>query len=120
MRWDQTEYLLKGLYLGLLVVVGLHAPTWGSIGVLAASSAAGLWYYPLPREQQTMAGALLLLGIPGFYLLTFASFEEETEVEIAALCGALGVGLWALSAESIVRTIALVAPLLLYYIYTKY
>src|SRR5437762_14208010 len=42
MRWDQTEYILKGLYLGLLVVVALHEPTWSSIGVLAACTAAGL------------------------------------------------------------------------------
>src|SRR5205814_2315759 len=87
---------------------------------IVGSAAASLWFHPLPAEQQTMAGALLLLGIPGFYLLTFASLEEESEVEIAALCGALGVGLWALSSESVARTIAIVAPLLLYYTYTKH
>jgi tetratricopeptide (TPR) repeat protein len=234
MRWDQTEYILKGLYLGLLVVVALTAYaspddnlTWASIGVLAATTAGGLvmalgwaavrkvqggvsaaghtlgfilflllenpravftgvigglmagvyflvrgsesselvigpalggvvlglalwglrnlrdaqlrnylglalaaalvggaaaalWFYPLPPDQQIPAGALLLLGIPGFYLLTFASFEEETEVEIAALCGALGVGLWALAGDSTFRSAAFVVPLLLYYTYTRY
>ncbi len=227
MRWDQTEYLLKGLYLGLLVAVALHGPTWGQIGILFACTAAGLaialgwaaiqkrrdgvavtghafgfvlflllenpravftgvicgltagtyilireserselifgpalggialglalwavrnlrdarlrsylglalavaivggaatalWLYPLPIDLQT-AGALLLLGIPGFYLLTFASFEEETEVEIAALCGALGVGLWVMAGDSdFLRAVAVVVPLLLYYMYTKY
>ncbi|MEI7685763.1 MAG: hypothetical protein WCL32_12115 [Planctomycetota bacterium] len=229
MRWDQTEYILKGVYLGLLVVVALHGPTWTDIGILAATTATGLalalgavalrkvregatvrgrvigfalflllenprtvfggvlggltagtyliirgteqwgpvlypvlggvvlgmglwtvrnlrdakirnylgfalalaivggaaaalWLNPFPVEQQTMAGALLMLGIPGFYLLTFASLEEETEVEIAALCGAFGVGLWVLSAESVpaFRSVAIVVPLLVYYTYTKY
>jgi tetratricopeptide (TPR) repeat protein len=231
MRWDQTEYILKGLYLGLLVTVALHEPTWTGIGILAACTAAGLvislswaafrklregvavtgralgfvlflllenpravftgvisgltlgvyiwvrflyqgseqtelvlgpvlggavlgmalwalrnlrdarlrnylglalaaalvggaalalWFYPLPADQQMTAGALLLLGIPGFYLLTFASFEEESEVEIAALCGALGVGLWMMAGESAFRTLAVGMPMLLYYTYTKY
>ena len=229
MRWDQTEYILKGLYLGLLVAVALHGPTWGQIGLLLACTAGGLaialgwaavqkiregvslkgnalgfvlflllenpravftgviggltagsyfllrdsdraelifgpalggvalgfalwvvrnlrdaqlrvylglalaaaiiggaaaalWLSPMAVERQTVAGALLLLGIPGLYLLTFASLEEETEVEIAALCGALGVGLWFLGGESApaLRSFALVPPLLLYYTYTKF
>lgn len=229
MRWDQTEYLLKGIYLGLLVVVALHGPTWPDIGILAGCTAAGfalavglvalrkiregatvsgrtlgfllflvlenprsvfagviggltagtyfivrgseewgpvlypvlggavlgmllwalrnlrdtklrknlgfglalalvggaataLYFNPLPNEQQIMAGALILLGIPGFYLLTFASLEEETEVEIAALCGAFGIGMWALSVESApaFRSFAVAVPLLVYYTYTKH
>lgn len=229
MRWDQTEYILKGVYLGLLVVVALHEPRWADIGLvvggtflglavalgwlavrkiregtavagrtlgfflflllenprtvftgilggltagtylvvresddwglvfypilggvvlglalyavrrlrdvrrrnmlglalavaIVGGAAAALWQYPFPPSQLTMAGALILLGIPGFYLLTFASLEEETEVEIAAICGAFGVGLWALSAESAppLRSLAVVVPLLLYYTYTKY
>lgn len=229
MRWDQTEYLLKGIYLGLLVVVALHSPSWADIGIVAGCTVGGfllslgwaavqklrsgvsiggqalgfllflllenpqavftgivgglaagtyfiirgseqhelifgpvlggmvlglgmgalrnlrdvkhrsgvglalaaaliggaacaLYFYPLPDNQQVMAGALLLLGIPGFYLLTFVSFAEETEAEIAALCGALGVGLWMLTANAApaVRSFAIVPPLLLYLTYSRY
>ena len=38
----------------------------------------------------------MLLGIPGFYLLTFASMMEESEIEIGAICAALGVSLFIL------------------------
>ena len=36
----------------------------------------------------------MLIGIPVFYLLTFAGLAEESEVEIGAICAALGIGLW--------------------------
>jgi tetratricopeptide (TPR) repeat protein len=71
-----------------------------------------------------MIGTLLLLGIPLFYLLTFASMVEETEVEMAAICAALGVGLWILG-EQLADTspnfkfIALALPLVLYFVYTR-
>ena len=37
MRWDQTEFLLKGLYLGLLLTVALHDPTWADIGLVTGN-----------------------------------------------------------------------------------
>src|SRR5262245_2746759 len=42
MRWEQTEFLLKGLYLGLLALVAVHNPTWLQIGQVAAFTFAGL------------------------------------------------------------------------------
>src|SRR5437868_928375 len=35
MRWEQIEFILKGVYLGLLLVVALEAPAWWQVGVIA-------------------------------------------------------------------------------------
>src|SRR5205809_465486 len=123
LRWEQTEFLLKGVYLGLLVLVAWQIPTaaapgaiclytvgclgvvfyamryvrdrrirmWLGLGlviVLSGSLAAAIYARPelVSQRQLTMIGVLLLFGIPGFYLLTFASLIEESEVEIAAIC----------------------------------
>jgi tetratricopeptide (TPR) repeat protein len=231
MTWDRTEYLLKGIYLGLLLLVAMQGPSWRELGVVAACTfgglviclavgayhkiregfrvagrlpafvlflllenpgmvylglvlglaigakyafpehtgeesnwhllapvaggavlglifwiirsvrdrqtrnwlglalaitliaggAAALWFYPLPANQQFMLGVILLAGIPGFYLLTFSSLIEESEVEIAAMCAALGVGLWLLSRDVLpnIHLLALVMPLMIYYWYTR-
>src|SRR5687768_5163797 len=42
MRWEQTEYLLKGLYLGLLVMVALYSPTWTELAVVGGCTFGGL------------------------------------------------------------------------------
>lgn len=235
MRWDKTEFLLKGLYLGLLVMVALHGPGWAEVGFVAAFTLGGLvlsttatawqkyregyrprgrpiayvlflllenprmvyaglilglalgaytafreqaaatdtsmldfgalgggaalgivlgmlrtvrdrhtrlWLglavaaalvgaalyiklaYPtlLTAEQLHMLPVLLLVGIPGFYLLTFASLVEESEVEIAAICAALGVALCFLGdkfGSSQFGLTALVIPVLIYFLYTR-
>ena len=56
---------------------------WGSLALavlLVAGAVAVLAYFPtfLREDNRPMAGWLLLLGIPGFYLLTFASVVEES------------------------------------------
>ncbi len=67
----------------------------GVIAVLVGGAAALFHFQPtLLTADKQMIGTLLLLGIPGFYLLTFAGLVEESEIEIAALCAALGIGLW--------------------------
>src|SRR6185295_14141566 len=93
---------------------------------LVGGAIAVLHFRPelLPKEQRGMVGTLLLLGIPLFYLLTFASLVEETEVEMAAICAALGVGLWILGGEVSegspnFQTISLALPLILYFFYTR-
>lgn len=230
MRWQQTEFILKGLYLGLLIVVAMHNPTWEEIAQVGGFTLAGLaiclamagyykvregyqikgrwigfllflllenpgmvyagiiagltvgtsatfrehplrdddhyawlifspivggvvlgvlfWMMRLVRDKRLRnwlglglatllmggsfaliyfeppfftedlrikIGMLLLLGIPGFYVLTLASMVEESEVEVAAICSALGIALGFLS-KSI---LALVIPLTLYYVYTR-
>jgi tetratricopeptide (TPR) repeat protein len=237
LRWEQTEFLLKGLYLGLLVLVAWQIPTWGEVGLVAAYTVAGLaiclgvaawrkmregyrahgrvlgfllflvlenpglvyagliaglavgacltfgdrtdrpmeWDSLIPlaggavlgvvfyamryiRDRKIrlwlglamvvvlagglvaaiylrpavfsdiplkMIGVLLLLGLPGFYLLTFASLIEESEVEIAAMCTTLAIGGWILAHEYqpgsyVLESVALVAPAALYYLYTRH
>jgi tetratricopeptide (TPR) repeat protein len=63
----------------------------------AVLAATGIYLLPsimAPDQPRVMFGTLLLLGLPLFYVLTLASMTEESEVEIAAICAALGVGLW--------------------------
>jgi tetratricopeptide (TPR) repeat protein len=231
MRWQQTEFLLKGVYLGLLVLVGLQAPnlqqglqtaliTLGGLvlclGIAAAQKLregyrvrgrligfilflilenpilvyTGLllgltlgaylilnlnremdetlllapilggailgqvfWFLRHVRDrrirlwsglalaaviiggtiaylqfettfttaQRDAVARLLLLGIPGFYLLTFAGMVEESEIESAAICSALGVGMWILAENQspTVKTLALVLPAAIYFLYTR-
>src|SRR5262249_14807386 len=51
--------------------------------------------YPdvLEAKGRTL-GTFILLGLPFFYLLTFAGEAEESEVEVAAWCAALTLGIW--------------------------
>src|SRR6516165_4729764 len=42
MRWQQTEFLSKGIYLGLLLYVALQGPTWAEVGQVALITIAGL------------------------------------------------------------------------------
>ena len=67
-------------------------------------------------------GVYILLGLPFFYLLTFCGEAEESEAEIMALCGALGVGLALMDLSSKVTNIgggviALLLPISIYFVY---
>lgn len=72
-------------------------------------------------EMKRWFGIVLLLGLPFFYLLTFCGEAEESEVEIAALCAGLGIGLYLLRLSTIASEytdkLILLAPLILYYVY---
>ena len=59
-----------------------------------------------------------MLGLPFFYLLTFAGDAEETEVEAAAICAAMAVGVWLVQITPALPLIAVVLPLAIYYAYT--
>lgn len=73
-----------------------------------------------PAAKRNFA-IVLLSGIPFFYLLTFCGEAEESEVEIAAICAALGIGLYLFGMESGIEQAAgkviLIAPLILYFLY---
>jgi tetratricopeptide (TPR) repeat protein len=231
MRWLHTEYLLKGVFLGLLVFAALQQPNWEQTGMLAAFLAGGVciglalalasWvprgirvggrylalllflilespsliyfgsiggllagalyvrdpskgYSLLPicagvgalvglaigearrigstnwRTSAAVAmasilvglalmyiesdesiyrmdgetslrhqfGAHLLLGLPFFYLLTFAGRAEESEGEFAILCAGLAIGFWLIDLTPTVRSVGFIVPLGLYFAYT--
>ncbi len=78
------------------------------------------------NEAIDAIGGLLALGLPGFYLLTFAGFVEESEIEIGAMCAALGIAIWSIRAliaqyvniAPVVGGAALLIPLGVFFVYT--
>jgi len=98
--------------------------------VMASSIvAAALYYFGLidPQEGHDLPkhpewfGIYLLLGMPIFYLLTFSGHEEESEVEIGAICAGLGLGIGLMSLKN--QNVYLSAAILLvtfYFVYTWY
>jgi hypothetical protein len=235
MRWEPIEFVLKGIYLGLLVVIALENPGWQQVGLIAAITLGMLaaclaisalqklregyrirgrvpgfllflilenpllvysgvivglafgaykvlfedidepWESMIPvaggailgyvfwnvrqwddrrwrfwgsltvaallvlgfssmsqrneNVPQDMIAYLLLLGIPGFYLLTLAGVVEESEIEIGAICAALGVSIYILATKyrntlgemgsHNPQIVLQVIPIALYFIYTR-
>ncbi len=132
-EWDPRFYgpLFVGPLLGILFWYIRSIPKrdvrqllgMGLVSVFVIAPLAVLNFLEIapPTDQMLRLSALTLLGIVGFYLLTFSSLIEESEVEIASLCGAMGVGLWlffkamgwsALLAPAVI-------PLLIYYVYSR-
>jgi tetratricopeptide (TPR) repeat protein len=70
--------------------------------------------------QQRFA-AVLLAGLPFFYVLTFCGEADESEVEIAALCAVLAVGLYLLRLSSNLPEygdkLILIVPVVVYFVY---
>ena len=106
------------LGLGLLLVIVLMAGVlhgfdyFGEIGL-----PGGQFKFHDPGSWNIL-GVQLLLGIPIFYLLTFAGREEETEVEIGTMCAALGLGAgMLLRGYPNYQAMAFVIPVMLYFYY---
>ncbi|NBO94049.1 MAG: hypothetical protein EBV06_17335, partial [Planctomycetia bacterium] len=96
---------------GLMLSMGLN-----SLGLVEISW-INLQQYNLANP--TAFACLVLVGIPPFYLLTFAGHEEESEVEIAAMCGMLGLALAILVGEQRqYASIAWLVPVATYFLYT--
>ena len=66
-------------------------------------------------------GVYILLGLPFFYLLTFCAEAEESEVEIMALCAALGVALYLMNLSSALMNfgpaVNFLLPITIYFVY---
>jgi len=115
-----------GLCLLLAVLLGGAALAWLGplLGPLAELGIKSPFNNPFPAgvtPDLTVFAVQILLGIPFFYLLTFSGHEEETEVEIGAICAVLGVALGMLLHDSnhpAFRSMPLLLPLLLYIAYT--
>ena len=124
--------VLGGAALGVLFnalyrVESLQIRRWFGVALGAGLIAGGIYALPhfLPsKDAQTMLAVLLLLGIPPFYLLTLASMTEESEVEIVAICAALGISLWVLAenwfpGNSNAQLSMLLIPATIFYLYTR-
>ena len=68
-------------------------------------------------EARWQFGLFILCGLPFFYLLTFCGVAEESEVEIAALCAGLGIGIHLLSFPKNMPAIGFLLPVGFYFIY---
>lgn len=72
----------------------------------------------LQNQQARQAfGLFILAGLPFFYLLGFCGVTEESEVEIAALCAGLGVGIHLLQFPANFPSLGFLLPIGLYVIY---
>jgi tetratricopeptide (TPR) repeat protein len=93
---------------------------------LAGALIAGAWYgfqesSILLQDQaaRNQFAIVLLLGIPFFYLLTFAGSAEESEVDAAAMSAALGLSIVMLAwGERSYQSSGLLLTLVLYLWYT--
>jgi hypothetical protein len=88
---------------------------------IVAAAIGALLYDPdlLSPDRQRTLGLFLLLGLPFFYLLTFVGEAEESEVEVAAWCATLAVALWLVKLTPSYPAIALLLPLVIYFVYTR-
>jgi tetratricopeptide (TPR) repeat protein len=113
----QVKHRLLRLALILALAGGLVAAGLSWLGLGDIKLFASVKPYKLQNE---IAFAVqLLLGIPFFYLLTFAGHEEESEVEIGAMSGLLGLGLIILLGDNKqFGLLAVILPVLLYFGYT--
>jgi tetratricopeptide (TPR) repeat protein len=113
--------LLMGLRLSYFrdprVNLGLHV-----VLALALGAAAYFLLRGLSAEQRPMAGTFFLVGSVFFYLLTFVGMVEETSLEFAVLCAAVGVGLWLLLADLSegMYSLAVGVPVALFIVYVRY
>jgi tetratricopeptide (TPR) repeat protein len=120
--------LLGAIFYVLRSIKDRRNRLWLALALAVVLVACAVWKLPeLPdlqsKHDRGMLGYLLLLGIPPFYLLTFASLVEESEIEIATICAALGISLYFLGEQfsqggPTGQGIALIVPLGLYFLYT--
>lgn len=109
--------LVVGAVIGVLLV-------WGAV---AGATELKLFNPDSVTDETTAAmrllGGLLLCGLPLFYLLTVCGETEESEVEIAALCAALGLGLYLLrplAAFGLDDKYVFLVPVAVYYLYAAW
>lgn len=122
-EWTLAACVGGGALLGYVFAIVQGLPDkWTRFGIMlavgAALAAAGLYLLPEVIESDKQFGVTIMLGMILFYLLTFAGQAEESEVEIAAICAALGVGFHQVRLTPNFATIGFLVPLAIYYWYT--
>jgi tetratricopeptide (TPR) repeat protein len=114
----QVQHRLARVLLILAVGIGVVA---AGLSWLGLGDFISLLKFKEPYElkNRTVFAVQLLLGIPFFYLLTFAGHEEESEIEIGAVCAILGLGLVILLGGSPqLSSLAFILPVAIYFGYT--
>ena len=78
------------------------------------------WNEQTPKITHPQAFCFQLLAfLPLFYLLTFAGYAEETEVEIGAICVLMGLALGILTKDNVpLRTAGFLIPVGTFFFYT--
>jgi tetratricopeptide (TPR) repeat protein len=112
--------------LSLALAAALVAGALALFGQFAELGVQLPFEWTKPQFVPAIFAAQLLIGIPVFYVLTFAGREEESEVEIGAMCAALGLGLWMLASDTSVmprelpalRTAGFLVPIAIYFFYS--
>src|SRR5260370_39955423 len=92
-RWEQTEFLLKGLYLGFLVLVAWQIPTQAELGAVGLYTAGGLVLCLAAAAVLKFRGGYRVHGKPLGFLL-FLILENPGLVYMGILIGlAVGTGM---------------------------
>lgn len=103
--------------------IGLGLGVGGALVYLAVAYLEALPSLNTVAAQRAF-GVTILLGLPFFYVLTLCGETEESEVEIAAVCAGLGVGLYlmkfAANAPMLGDKAVLLLPVTLYVLYATY
>lgn len=124
-----TALAIGGLLGVVFCLLQITTNRWTRIGSslgLAAVLIAGAWYglhesptFLPDQSSRNEAAIVLLLGIPFFYLLTFAGSAEESEIEIGAMIAVLGLAIVLLAwQERSYQSSGLLLTFILYLWYT--
>lgn len=115
---------LLGYILGELRQMTNNLYRLGLAAFVCAGVVAGIFFWLqetnvlADETHRVLLGVHLLLGIPFFYVLVFCGMAEESEVEIAALCATLGLGLYLAKFPERMPAAGLLVPVGLYCVYT--
>ncbi|MEZ6139411.1 MAG: hypothetical protein R3B84_02460 [Zavarzinella sp.] len=131
---EDTAYKLLGYCMlgGALLGYGLGELQTAVIGwyrfglsiAICAAAVVGIFFGLQEADmlqdvnRTRMLGIQILLGLPFFYLLMFVATAEESEVEIAALCAMMGLGMWLARFPSNLPALGLALPIVLYMVYS--
>jgi tetratricopeptide (TPR) repeat protein len=120
LREVQQPQLRFGLI--LLLAAALVTGMLVAFGQFDALLGMQLKQIDLTALNTTIFAVQLLIGVPVFYLLAFSGRAEESEVEIGAVCAALGLALWLLVHGTPdmkpFQSLTFLLPLVLYFVYT--